>query len=62
MKDLLSIAKSSDEAAKSIAELSDEDLKFLILRMLNDKKLSSEPVAEGDLKKIYAKTISHYGL
>lgn len=62
LKDIDAIAARSPESAKAITELSDEDMVFFILRLLNDKKLGVEPTKAEDIEKVFAPTIKHYGL
>jgi hypothetical protein len=62
VKDIKNIAALSDNSASEINKLSDEDFKFFILRLLNDKKLSPLPIDKEKLETVFGETIKHYGL
>lgn len=62
LSDIKAIANSSENSGTEIANLSDEDFKFFVLRLLNDKKLSPEPVSPEKIDTVFGDTIKHYGL
>jgi hypothetical protein len=61
LEDIKKIA-STEKSSKAIMAMSDEDFKFFVLRLLNDKKLSIEPVAKEKIEEIFEPTIKHYQL
>jgi hypothetical protein len=62
LQDIENIAKLSDDNMKEIMNLSDNDFKFFVLRLLNDKKLSDQPVPTDKIKEVFKDTLTHYGL
>jgi hypothetical protein len=62
LTDIKTIANSSENSGTEIANLSDEDFKFFVLRLLNDKKLSPDPVSPEKIDTVFGDTIKHYGL